>query len=101
MRLLNQRRAVTAIEYALIAAIMAMVIVTGISLFGGNFGGTITHVTDTLGSAPAVSAPAAATAAAGSNQTGSHPAATSTPGATSSSGPTIQVNAANPAGAIQ
>jgi Flp pilus assembly pilin Flp len=85
------RRAVTAIEYALITAFMAMVIVTGVSLFGGDLGVTYGHVSDGLIGASNASAPASASPA-------STPAGTpaSTPGtsgtANGTAGQTLQTN---------
>jgi Flp pilus assembly pilin Flp len=54
-------KAVTGIEYALLTAIMAMVIVTGLCLFGGDVSGTYGHVSDGLNNAnlPAIQAAAA------------------------------------------
>jgi Flp pilus assembly pilin Flp len=67
-------RAVTAIEYALITALMAMVIVTGVSLFGGDLGVTYGHVSDGLIGANNASAPAS------SSQTSTPATPASTPG---------------------
>jgi len=84
-------RAVTAIEYALITAFMAMVIVTGVSLFGGDLGVTYGHVSDGLVGASNAAAPA-------STAQTSNPAGTpaSTPGtnggANNAAGPTVQTN---------
>jgi Flp pilus assembly pilin Flp len=91
-RLGAELRAVTAIEYALIAAFMAMVIVTGVSLFGGDLGVTYGHVSDGLigasnASAPASSAPTS-TPAAPASTPGTSGASNSTPG------PTVQTDSA-------
>jgi pilus assembly protein Flp/PilA len=44
MQLYNDRRAVTAMEYGLIAALIAGVIVTAVALVGTNITGTFTTV---------------------------------------------------------
>ncbi len=48
LALKTDRRAVTAIEYGLIAALIAVVIITSVKLVGTNLGTTFTTVANTL-----------------------------------------------------
>jgi pilus assembly protein Flp/PilA len=51
-QLKNDRRGVTALEYGLIAAIMAGILVTILGTFGSDLSTTFTHIGTTLTTAP-------------------------------------------------
>ena len=48
LRLANDRRAVTAIEYGLIASLVALAIITAVALVGTDLGNTFTSITNHL-----------------------------------------------------
>ena len=50
--LVRDEKGATAIEYGLIAALVAVVIITALTLVGGNLGGTFDGVADELSTAP-------------------------------------------------